>query len=91
MISTTLIVRVTPRAKQTAMTGWRQGMLCIKLAAPPVDGKANEELVSFLASLLHLPKNAITLASGASARIKRLSIVGMTEKQVRELLLPTLV
>ncbi len=90
MVSTTLIVRVTPRAKHTQIAGWRESMLCIKLAAPPVDGKANEELIRFLASLLHVPQSMITIISGASARIKRLSIAGVSEKAVHDLLSPTL-
>ncbi|MBP9748817.1 DUF167 domain-containing protein [Patescibacteria group bacterium] len=90
MQQTTLVVRVTPRAKHTQITGWRESMLCIKLAAPPVDGKANEELVRFLASLLGVPKSTIIIASGTSARIKRLSIAGLSEIQIRGLLSPTL-
>jgi uncharacterized protein YggU (UPF0235/DUF167 family) len=72
------------------ITGWRNGILCIALAAPPVDGKANDELIRFLSSLLDIPKNRIRIDSGIAGRMKRLSFDAVSAEDVRKFLLPTL-
>jgi len=50
----------------------------VRLAAPPVDGAANEELVRFLAERLGVTRQAVTIARGAASRSKRVTIEGMT-------------
>jgi len=60
----------------------RQGALLIRLAAAPVDGAANEELIAFIASVLDVPKRQIAIASGERSRTKRLAITGLTTAQV---------
>ena len=57
----------------------------MRLAAPPVDGKANEALIKFVAETLRLPKSAVSLKSGQSSRHKVLEIVGTTPAAVAEL------
>jgi uncharacterized protein (TIGR00251 family) len=79
-----LTVRVTPKASRTAITGTTllpdgRTALSIRLAAPPVDGAANTELTTFLAKALGVPKSAITLASGQTARVKMVRIEGPAE------------
>jgi uncharacterized protein (TIGR00251 family) len=79
-----LTVRVTPKASRTAITGTTplpdgRTALSIRLAAPPVDGAANTELTTFLARTLAVPKSAITIASGQTARMKTLQIERTTE------------
>jgi uncharacterized protein (TIGR00251 family) len=70
----TLAVAVVPNAKRTAVDGWHDGVLRIRLAAPPVDGQANTKLTAWLADELGLARRAVRLASGATSRRKRLEI-----------------
>lgn len=74
-----LPVRVTPNARKTEVLGWEENTLKIKLAAPPVDGKANKALCEFMADWLGVAKRDISLVSGDTSRIKRLKI-DVTEK-----------
>ena len=75
-----LAVRLTPRggrARIEGITHW-DGQPCLKVrvAAPPVEGAANEALTAFLAKSLDLPRSAVTLAAGDRARVKRLHLRG---------------
>lgn len=78
-----LDVRVIPRASKTVIAGERDGALLIRLAAPPVDGAANDALVAFLARALDVPRRNITLVHGETARAKSLDIAGVTEGLAR--------
>lgn len=69
-----LSLAVTPNAKRTACDGLHDGALRVRLAAPPVDGKANEALVAWLAAELGLPRRAVQLARGAGARRKLVEV-----------------
>ena len=69
-----LAVSVAPNARRTAADGLHDGSLRIRLVAPPVDGKANERLIGWLADQLGLPRRAITLVRGPTARRKWLAI-----------------
>ena len=70
-----LSIRVQPRACQDEIIGPHgDGSLKIRITAPPVDGKANEHLIKFLAKSFGVAKSQITLLSGASGRDKRLAI-----------------
>jgi uncharacterized protein (TIGR00251 family) len=70
-----LVVRVVPSASKTEIIGWMSdGSLKIRLAAPPVDGKANGELVSFLAKILGVSKNEIEIVSGQTSKKKTLRV-----------------
>ena len=71
---TLLAVAVTPNARRTAADGLHDGALRVRLAAPPVDGKANDALTAWLASELGLPKRSVQVLRGMSARRKQLSI-----------------
>ena len=75
----TLRVRVTPRAGRDALAGWRDDVLLVRLAAPPVEGLANAALVRFLADVLGVPARDIDILSGDTAREKRLSIAGLDD------------
>jgi uncharacterized protein (TIGR00251 family) len=72
----TLKIRLHPGARKNAITGTHDGALKIALTAPPVDGKANEALIAFLADQLRIPKSRITLTSGQTSRQKTLEIQG---------------
>lgn len=70
-------VRVVPRAGRTQIAGLRDGAVLVRLAAAPVDGAANDELIAVLARALGLPKRHLTIVSGERARTKRVRIDGM--------------
>ena len=72
---TQLVVRVTPNARKSEFTGWGmdekgRSVLLMKLGAPPVDGKANVELIQFLAETLGCAKSQVTLLRGEGSRQK---------------------
>jgi len=57
----------------------------IRVAAPPVEGAANDALIAFLADALHISKRAIRIVSGESSRQKRVAIAGVTAEQISQL------
>jgi len=71
-----LSVRLTPRGGADRIDGIRDGVLCVRVAAPPVDGAANDALVRLLADELHVPRGAVRLVAGATARTKVVEIEG---------------
>lgn len=77
-------VHATPRASINRIQGLHGEAIKIRLQAPPVDGKANETLIGFLAETLGIPPRQITLLSGQSSRQKRLSLQGITARQVAQ-------
>ena len=81
----TLDVRVIPRARKTECAGFRDAVLVVRVAAPPVDGAANDTLIDYFAKALHVPRRAIQILSGDRGRQKRLSIDGVTSDQIRAL------
>jgi hypothetical protein len=78
-----VVVRVTPRAGRDEVVGWQGDELRVRLRAPPVDGRANAALVGLLASRLNVPPSSIELVSGATARVKRLRVEGLSEAELR--------
>jgi uncharacterized protein len=83
-------VRVVPRAGRTSVAGIRGEALLVRLAAPPVEGAANDALLTFLAALLHRPKRDLAIASGHSSRDKRLLVQGMPALELRARLIAAL-
>ena len=67
-------VRAKPRASQSRVVGVTDGALHVAIAAPPVDGAANDELVRVLAAHFGLPRRCVTLISGESSRHKRIRV-----------------
>jgi uncharacterized protein (TIGR00251 family) len=78
-----LDVHVIPRARKTEVAGLRDDDLLIRLAAPPVEGAANDALVAFVAKWLAVPRRAVHILSGERSRRKRLSVDGVTADLVR--------
>ncbi|MBI3490216.1 MAG: DUF167 domain-containing protein [Acidobacteria bacterium] len=78
-----LSVRVIPRARKTECAGVRGGSLLIRLAAPPVEGAANDALIDFFADALRIPRRAIRIVSGERGREKRVALSGVTAEHVR--------
>jgi uncharacterized protein len=84
----TLTLHIQPGAKKTEFAGLHGDALKIRLAAPPVDGKANEALIRFVAETLALPKSAVSLKSGLTSRRKVLEIQGATQAAVARFAAP---
>ena len=82
----TLTLHIQPGAKKTEFAGLHGDALKIRLAAPPVDGKANEALLKFVADTLKLPKSAVNLKSGQSSRRKVLEVQGASAEAVARLI-----
>jgi len=80
----TFAVRVQPRAKKNAITGEVGEALKLALTAPPIEGRANEACIAFLAVLLNVPRSSVTIAAGHSSRNKVIRVAGMTSTQVLE-------
>lgn len=79
-----LAVRVTPRASRNQLVGIQpDGTLKLRLSASPVDGKANQELIKFIADLLDIAPSKIELVAGQSGRNKLVSITGLTSDEVQ--------
>jgi uncharacterized protein len=77
-------VRVQPRASRDAVSGVPGDALKIRLAAPPVDGAANEALVNFLAALFAVPRRAVRILAGDSSRSKLIEIDGVTARAIHD-------
>lgn len=79
-----ITIRVTPRAGRTAISGiLEDGTVKVRLAAAPVDGSANEELVKFLAEILEVSEEQIEIVSGKTGRNKLVAIVGVDTQIVQ--------
>ena len=78
-------VRVQPRASRDEIVGEYLDGLKIRLTAPPVDDRANEALRKLLASRLNVPLAAVSIASGARSRTKRIEVCGVTAAMIRGL------
>lgn len=84
---TIIALCVQPRASQTEVVGVHDGALRLRIAAPPVDGAANAEVVAFLKKRLGVSKSAVQILSGETRRRKRVVIEGMTPTVVRQSLI----
>jgi uncharacterized protein (TIGR00251 family) len=79
-------VRVQPRASRTEIVGEHDGALRIRVAAPPVEGEANAELVRFLAKRLGVAKSRMRIVAGATGRAKTVEIDGLSAGSAAALL-----
>jgi uncharacterized protein len=82
-----LAIRVQPRAKRTEVAGERDGVVVIRVSAPPVDGKANEAVTRLLAERLGVPKSAVAIVRGHGHRDKQVRVDGMSADEIRAALL----
>lgn len=77
-----IAVRLTPRGGRDCIDGWDKDgegrpYLKARVSAPPADGEANAALVLLLAKALGVPRSAVTIASGQTARLKQIEIEGL--------------
>jgi uncharacterized protein (TIGR00251 family) len=85
-----LALQITPNAKKTEVVGVLDDALKLKLQAQPIEGKANEALIKYLAKALAVPRSAITITHGQASKKKLIEIVSATlsPEEVEKLLLP---
>ena len=79
-----LKIKAVPNSSKNEICGLLEGSLKVKIKAPAVENKANDELVKFFAKILKLPKSAVTLKSGATSKIKSLYIEGCTIDKIKD-------
>jgi uncharacterized protein (TIGR00251 family) len=84
-----LTVQVTPNAKKSEIVGILNGVLKIRLQAQPIEGKANEALVRYLADALGLPRSALAITRGLTHRVKTVDISapGLAVETIKRILL----
>jgi uncharacterized protein len=75
-------VRVQPRASRDAIEGDHAGSLKVRLAGPPLEGRANESLRRLLAGRLNVHLSAVRIISGENSRNKRIAVAGVTRERV---------
>ena len=80
--SASLRVRVQPGAKRSEVVGWAEGVLRLRIAAPPIEGRANEALIAFLSELLRVPRSRIAIRAGHGGRDKVVAIAGITREEL---------
>ena len=79
---TLIAVKVVPRAARDEIVGWLDGVLKVRVTAPPQDGRANRALEALLAAALSLKKNAVSVASGQASAHKRVAITGLDRAEI---------
>lgn len=81
-MSISIPVHVQPNARRNEVLGFEDGVLRVRIAAPPVKGKANKELVDFLSKLLGVSKGSITIEKGLTSRRKVIAIYGLSQAKI---------
>lgn len=81
-----ITVRVQSNARQNQVVGLENDVLRVRIAAPPVDGRANQELVRFLSQALGVPRSDIAIERGLASKTKLLAIRGLSQEQLMSLL-----
>lgn len=78
-------IYLQPGAKKSEISGKHGDCIKIKVQSPPVDGKANEALIAFIAKTFHIPKSAISISSGEKSRFKTICIKNIDENKSLEI------
>jgi uncharacterized protein len=85
-VTARLAIRVQPRAKRTEVAGERPGAVLVRVAAPPVDGRANAAVCTLVAQRAGVPRSAVSILRGAGARDKVLEVRGIEPADLRRAL-----
>lgn len=80
----TFTVKIHPRARKNAITGEVGDTLKLSLTAPPVEGRANDACIEFLANLLKVPRSSVTIASGQNNRSKVIRVSGLSADELQK-------
>jgi uncharacterized protein (TIGR00251 family) len=75
-------VQVSPNARHNEVVGFESDMLKVKVAAPPLQGKANKELIKFLSQTLKVSRGSITIERGLTSRNKIIAIAGLDRTEI---------
>ena len=78
-----LRLRVRPRASRDEIVGWQEGTLCVRVAAPPIEGEANRAVEALLARALGVAPSRVRVVRGERSREKLVSITGLGDADVR--------
>lgn len=81
-----LVLQIQPNAKHNEVQDFKEGVLHIKIAAPPVKGKANQELIRYLGDILGIARSRINIEKGTTGRRKLISISGLEKDRVTSLI-----
>ncbi len=85
---TRIAIQLQPGAPRNQVAGLIGNVLRLKIAAPPVKGKANKELIAYLSRLLNIGKGSVTIVKGHSTRNKLVAINGLSRQDILKRLLP---
>jgi len=77
-----ILLLVYPKAARNEVLGFTDGILWVKVTAPPVKGKANRELIAFLGKLLDVSKGSISIIKGHTSRNKLIAVDGLSQEEV---------
>lgn len=77
-----ITVQVQPNARKNEIVDFKDGVLKVKISAPPVKGKANKELIGFLSDRFEISKSSITIEKGLTSKRKGLIIEGLSQDEV---------
>ena len=78
----TIVVQVQPNASQNRVARFESGVWHLRIAAPPVKGKANQELLRFLSDVLEISQTSLTIEKGLTNKRKVIAVTGLTQEQV---------
>ncbi len=78
----TIVVQVQPNASQNKLARFKGGVWHLRIAAPPIKGKANQELLKFLSDILGIGKDNLTITKGITGKRKVIVIKGLAQNQV---------
>ncbi|MES2273964.1 MAG: DUF167 domain-containing protein [Chlamydiota bacterium] len=77
-----LALKVTPNASKNQVIGWEGNLLRVKIRGVPEKGRVNQELIEFLSDLLGIAPSRLELIQGATSRLKRVKIEGMSQSEL---------
>jgi uncharacterized protein (TIGR00251 family) len=89
-LGVTFVVKVHPRARRNAITGTVADALKVALTAPPLEGRANQALIEFLAEFLNVPRSSVKIAAGQNSRRKVVVVAGLSAEEAARRLAPFL-
>ena len=81
-----ITIHVQPNSRQDRITGFRADVLYVRIAAPPVEGKANEALIKLLSKRLGLSKSHFNIDRGSTGRLKTITVGGINREQALKML-----
>jgi len=82
----TIVVQVQPNAGQNRVTRFEGGVWHLRIAAQPIKGRANQELLRFLSDILEISRTSLTIEKGLTSKRKVIAVTGLRQEQVTELL-----